>query len=96
MNDQFLQHVREKRVSYVRGDTLEILKDGVRVSERKRESKPKDPGEQKVFDTDVIIFATGYKQPSVDFLPKDLFPEGYEVYISLSICVGPVAHGIKL
>ena len=96
MNDQFLQRVREKRVSYVRGDTLAIQKDGVRVNVRERESKPKDPGEQKVFTADAIVFATGFKQPSIDFLPKDLFPEGYGVCISLSLCVGPVVHGTKL
>ncbi|TFY62202.1 hypothetical protein EVG20_g6788 [Dentipellis fragilis] len=27
---------------------------------------------------DVVVLATGFQQPSVDFLPKDLFPEGYE------------------
>jgi len=86
VNDEFLQHVREKRVSYVRGDTLKIQKGGVRVSVRQRESKPKDPGEERFFNADVIVFATGYKQPSVEFLPKDLFPKGYEVsYLSLFV-----------
>ena len=36
-------------------------------------------GQEKVIPADVIILATGYKKPSVDFLPDDLFPEGYEV-----------------
>jgi len=82
VNDEFLRHVREKRVTYVHGDTLEIQKDGVRVNVRQRESKPKDPGEEKTFNADVIVFATGFKKPSIDFLPKYLFPEGYEVCIS--------------
>jgi dimethylaniline monooxygenase (N-oxide forming) len=85
VNNEFLRHVREKRVSYVHGDTLEIQKDGVRVNVRQHESKPKDPGEEKLFSADVIVFATGYKKPGIDFLPKDLFPEGYEVCISLSL-----------
>ena len=83
VNDEFLRHVREKRVSYVHGDTLDIQKDGVRVNVRLRDSKPKDPGEEKFFNADVIIFATGYKKPSINFLPKDLFPEGYGVCVSL-------------
>ena len=37
------------------------------------------PGEERVLEADVIIFATGYKKPTLDFLPKELFPEGYEV-----------------
>lgn len=88
VNDEFLQHVREKRVSYVRGDTLKIQRGGVRVSVRQRESKPKDPGEEKVFNADVIVFATGYKQPSLKFLPSDLFPEGYEVCYSSFFALG--------
>jgi len=27
---------------------------------------------------DVVVLATGFKQPPVSFLPGDLFPEGYE------------------
>lgn len=35
--------------------------------------------EERVIEADVIVLATGYKKPSMDFLPKELFPEGYEV-----------------
>ena len=79
VNDEFLRHVREKRVSYVHGDTLEIRKGSVRVNVRQRDSKPNDSGEEKTFSANVIVFATGYKKPSIDFLPKDLFPESYGV-----------------
>lgn len=34
---------------------------------------------QKEFKGDIIVLATGFDQPKVDFLPSDLFPEGYEV-----------------
>ncbi|KAJ3509101.1 hypothetical protein NLJ89_g5390 [Agrocybe chaxingu] len=52
----------------------------------KEERKPKDgssvedipEGEEKLYEADIIVFATGYKKPSVDFLPQDLFPEGYQ------------------
>lgn len=96
VNDQFLRHVREKRVSYIHGDTLEIQKDGLRVNVRQRESKPGEPGEEKIFSADVIVFATGYKKPSIDFLPEDLFPEGYEVCIYFYTCIRPAAHDTKL
>ncbi|CAA7269404.1 unnamed protein product [Cyclocybe aegerita] len=35
-------------------------------------------GEEKLYEADIIVFATGYKKPSIDFLPQDLFPEGYQ------------------
>ncbi|KAF8152257.1 hypothetical protein B0H34DRAFT_111065 [Crassisporium funariophilum] len=34
--------------------------------------------EEKLYSADVIVLATGYKKPSVDFLPANLFPEGYQ------------------
>lgn len=40
-------------------------------------------GEERVLDADVIVFATGYKKPSLDFLPGELFPEGYEARLRL-------------
>lgn len=36
-------------------------------------------GEGKLINAHVIVFATGSKEPSIDFLPQDLFPEGYQV-----------------
>jgi len=35
-------------------------------------------GEEKLLGADVIVLATGYKKPSIDFLPRDLFPDGYQ------------------
>jgi len=40
-------------------------------------------GVQKEFKGDIIVLATGFEQPKVEFLPSDLFPEGYEVYTQL-------------
>ncbi|KAL4254145.1 hypothetical protein ABKN59_004537 [Abortiporus biennis] len=78
VNDTFLQHVRNKKCLYVRGDTLRLTKNGVKVNVRQRGTKPGDKGEEKVFDADIIVFATGYEKPDVGFLEKELFPEGYE------------------
>ncbi|TCD66067.1 hypothetical protein EIP91_001875 [Steccherinum ochraceum] len=78
VNDDFLYHVRAGRCEYVRGDTQRFTKDGVRVSVRERDSRPGDAGSVKEFDGDVIVLATGYEKPDIDFLKKELFPEGYE------------------
>jgi hypothetical protein len=34
---------------------------------------------QKEFQADLVVLATGFEKPKIDFLPEDLFPEGYEV-----------------
>lgn len=79
MNDAFLTHIREGRAAYVRGDTRRITRDGVLINARGRDSRPGDAGEEREIRADVVVLATGFKKPSVDFLPGDLFPEGYEV-----------------
>jgi len=71
--------VRQKKASYIRGDTQEITARGVKITERGYGTKPGDKGEQKMIDADVIVLATGFERPTVDFLPADLFPERYRV-----------------
>ncbi|KAI0703404.1 hypothetical protein BC835DRAFT_1410684 [Cytidiella melzeri] len=78
VNDEFLKHVRAGKCDYVRGDTERLTSRGVRVNVRQRDSKPGDEGQIKEFDADVVVMATGFSKPKIDFLPDDLFPEGYE------------------
>ncbi|KAJ3512121.1 hypothetical protein NMY22_g15428 [Coprinellus aureogranulatus] len=90
VNDAFLNHVREGKVHYVRGSPTRLSKNGVVVSPRKG-AKPKDTpdpddatiitvgeGEEREIEADVVVLATGFEKPSIDFLPKELFPEGYQ------------------
>lgn len=97
VNDVFLDHVKNGRCRYIRGQPSRLTKTGVLVEARKRKpagsGKKKKiarkvssaavediaAGDERVIKADVIVLATGYKKPSMDFLPKDLFPEGYEV-----------------
>ncbi|KDR72803.1 hypothetical protein GALMADRAFT_252072 [Galerina marginata CBS 339.88] len=47
-------------------------------SKGKRSVEEIPQGEEKLFHADVIVLATGFKKPTIDFLPQDLFPEGYQ------------------
>ncbi|KAH9475341.1 putative monooxygenase y4iD [Psilocybe cubensis] len=92
VNDVFLSHVRTGRCHYVRGSPIRLTSKGVvtearkksRRLENKANMKPSSfveeiqQGEEKLVEADVIILATGYKKPSIDFLPQDLFPDGYQ------------------
>jgi cation diffusion facilitator CzcD-associated flavoprotein CzcO len=78
VNDEFLVHVREGRCEYVRGDTQRLTEDSVIVNVRDRDSKPGDKGEKRGFKADVVVLATGFEQPTIDFLPDDLFPDDYK------------------
>lgn len=81
VNDKFLPYVRMGKCEYVRGDIERLTSKGVLVNVRQRVSKAGDRGQRMEIPADVIVLATGYKPTSVDFLPKDLFPEGYELFL---------------
>lgn len=36
-------------------------------------------GIEKELEADIVVMTTGFKQPSLNFLPEDLFPGAYEV-----------------
>ena len=36
------------------------------------------------YEADIIVLATGFKKPEVNFLEDDLFPEEYDVHVSLN------------
>jgi hypothetical protein len=69
VNTTFLEHVRKGKCDYIRGDTLRLTSKGVLVNERQRGTKPGDdrgPGKKEI-EADVVVIATGYKKPSLDF-----------------------------
>ncbi|KDE08675.1 hypothetical protein MVLG_01133 [Microbotryum lychnidis-dioicae p1A1 Lamole] len=81
VNNDFLNHIREGKIAYKRGDTQEFTAQGVRFSERERDQDIGEEGIDTVVTADIVVFATGYERPSIDFLPKDLFPvEGARDY----------------
>jgi hypothetical protein len=78
VNSRFLSFVRSGKASYLRADLKQINADSATLSLRERGTKSGDPGSEERVEADIIVLATGFKRPSIDFLPKDLFPEDYE------------------
>ncbi|PWN42759.1 FAD/NAD(P)-binding domain-containing protein [Ceraceosorus guamensis] len=77
VNTSCLEHIREGRADYQRGDVLELTPDGIEFNKRKRGQKKETTGEKVHYDADVIVVATGFEKPKIDFLPDDLFPGEY-------------------
>lgn len=77
VNSTALQDIREGKADYVRGDVVELQGHSVKFNKRKRGSKPEDEGQETNYAADVIVVATGFEIPPLDFLPDDLFPEDY-------------------
>lgn len=55
VNDEFLQHIRQGKVSYRRGDVVKITRQGVQFNERKRGTKSGDPGEESMLSADAYV-----------------------------------------
>jgi hypothetical protein len=76
--------VCERRATDCCGDTHASCSN---IREAKRQAKQKDAPHVEEICADLIVLATGYKRPDIDFLPCELFPEGYEASDALLVCI---------
>ncbi len=69
--------MRAGRCKYVRGETLGFSDDGKGVLFRDRDSEEG----QRVIEADLIVLATGFKKPKIDFFDDEasVFPKDYDV-----------------
>ncbi|SPO34846.1 related to monooxygenase [Pseudozyma flocculosa] len=77
VNTSALYHIRHGKADYQRGDVLDLDESGISFNQRTRGQKKGDDGKKVHYDADVIVVATGFERPSIDFLPQDLFPDDY-------------------
>ncbi|KAK3208056.1 hypothetical protein GRF29_96g1255386 [Pseudopithomyces chartarum] len=80
VNDDVLDLVRSGKASWLRGDILGYDESGKGIKFNKRsQGVPKNgPGTEKLIEADIVIMATGYKRPTLKFLPEEVFQEPYE------------------
>ena len=77
VNTSALHHIRHGEADYQRGDVVDLDESGIQFNLRKRGQKKGTDGKKTHFDADIIVVATGFEVPTIDFLPEDLFPEDY-------------------
>ncbi|KAJ7318990.1 hypothetical protein DFH08DRAFT_970884 [Mycena albidolilacea] len=78
MNSVFLRHVKNRWCKYIRGNLVWLTSAGVLTNVCKHDTKPGSEGNKKTINAEVIILATGFKHPRIDFLDDLLFPEDYQ------------------
>ncbi|KAI0574792.1 pyridine nucleotide-disulfide oxidoreductase class-2 [Pyrenophora tritici-repentis] len=80
VNDQVLDLIRCGRASWLRGDIngYDPCGKGIRFNKRAQGVPKNGPGVEHMIEADIVIMATGYKRPSLNFLPADVFKEPYE------------------
>lgn len=85
VNDEVMDLVRSGKADWLRGDILGYDESGTGLRFKKRsQGVPKNgPGVEKLIEADLVIMATGFKRPSLSFLPHDCFEEPYEPPVRL-------------
>ncbi|KAH9821883.1 hypothetical protein DFH28DRAFT_1079067 [Melampsora americana] len=71
VNNRFLNLIRDGSADYLRGNVARFVNDGLEIV-------PHDQTDPIQLKADLIIDATGFERPKMDFLPNTLFPNGYE------------------
>ena len=77
VNSDVLQQIREHKAEWLRGDILGCADYGLRLNHRSKGVPKNGPGRETVVGADMIIMATGYQRPSLNFLPQEDFEEPY-------------------
>lgn len=77
VNSEIFNQIREGKASWLRGDIEDLVEDGVKFNKRGQGVPKGGPGRNMLVEGDIVIMATGYKRPSLSFLPEDVFEEPY-------------------
>lgn len=77
VNSDVMEKLRKGEAEWIRCDIEDFTEKGIVVSKRDRGVPPGGPGRNRVINGDIIVMATGYKRPSLEFLPDDCFDEPY-------------------
>ncbi|KAL2417962.1 hypothetical protein ABEF95_002298 [Exophiala dermatitidis] len=77
VNSEIFHWIRAGKAAWLRGDIEEVQENGIFFNHRAKRVPKGGPGHQKLVEGDIIIMATGYKRPSLAFLPDECFDDGY-------------------
>lgn len=78
VNSDVMQKLRDGEAEWVRGDIQGFKENGVLMNRRAKGVPKGGPGHEELVEADMVIMATGFKRPSLSFLPNDCFEEPYE------------------
>lgn len=76
-NSELFDQIREGQARWLRGDIVSVEENGILFNHRSSGVPKGGPGHESVVTGDLIIMATGFKRPSLSFLPHEVFEEPY-------------------
>lgn len=78
VNSDIFDRIRKGKAHWLRGDIVSVAKDGINFNHRAQGVPKGGPGREKLVEGDIIIMATGFTRPSLNFLPDAVFEPPYE------------------
>ncbi|KAF2495683.1 FAD/NAD(P)-binding domain-containing protein [Lophium mytilinum] len=78
VNSDVLDLVRAGKATWLRGDIHSFTETGLKFTQRSQGVPKGGPGRDMVVDADIVILATGYQRPSLNFLPDNCFEDPYQ------------------
>ncbi|TVY50465.1 Dimethylaniline monooxygenase [N-oxide-forming] 5, partial [Lachnellula cervina] len=77
VNSDVMEKIRSGKAEWLRGDIKGFTEEGVKFNIRAKGVPAGGPGHEKVIKGDIVVMATGFDRPSLDFLPDDNFVDPY-------------------
>ena len=78
VNSDIFHQIREKKAEWLRGDIVRFTEDGILFNHRAKGVPKGGPGREEEIKGDMVIMATGYQRPSLNFLPQEVFVPPYQ------------------
>jgi cation diffusion facilitator CzcD-associated flavoprotein CzcO len=77
VNSDVMDKIRSGKAEWLRGDIKTFTEDGIKFNVRGKDVPAGGPGKEQIIKGDIVVMATSYDRPSLDFLPEDNFKEPY-------------------
>ena len=78
VNSDILDLIRQGKARWLRGDIVNVEEKGIIFNHRAPRVPKGGPGQEKLVEGDIIVMATGFKRPSLKFLPEEFFQPPYQ------------------
>jgi cation diffusion facilitator CzcD-associated flavoprotein CzcO len=77
VNSDVMEKIRSGKAEWLRGDIKNFTETGILFNLREKGVPAGGPGHEELIEGDIVIVATGFTRPSLNFLPPDTFNEPY-------------------
>jgi hypothetical protein len=77
VNSDVMDKIRSGKAEWLRGDIKGFAEDGIKFNRRGKGVPAGGPGREVVIKGDIVVMATGFERPTLNFLPEDSFGEPY-------------------